>query len=252
MSRIIFSVSIFIGFVLFFSTDLSASTSVTQQKKQLTAISVSSKTFYGRNGRSGTLSGGLLTVAEQFQNGVSVSISSTTPVDHGSFILIGNTGNYSYIPEQNYTGDAILTFTACGGAECVNRTLTLVKPNSAPIANPDYYAGYGFSAITLNPAPYHNDTDPDCGSSPLPNPICSSNDNPVVTIESIPTNAGGTATVLFANGAFNYARPYALFSGYDSFQYKLRDAWAGTTGTINLWVFPLDGAENFGESCAVV
>ncbi|HEU4559711.1 MAG TPA: Ig-like domain-containing protein, partial [Longimicrobium sp.] len=116
-----------------------------------------------------------------------------------------------------------VTITASIGYAQGTATLTVIQPNTPPVANADTFQAIGNVTIPVAaPGVLANDTDTE-----TPGGLS-------VVAETVTTANGGTA-VLAADGSFTYLSP-AGFLGTDSFQYTVTDGSLTATGTVTVTV----------------
>jgi len=140
--------------------------------------------------------------------GQPMSVTLTTNVSNGTVTLNAN-GSYTYVPNPNYHGTDIFTYTACDNSNpalCTVETVTITvnSINDTPVTTNDQYSSNEDTSI--NGSVLSNDSDVD-------------GDNLTTTVHTIPTN--GTL-VLQTNGTFNYT-PNANYYGTDAFVYQVCD-----------------------------
>jgi hypothetical protein len=117
-------------------------------------------------------------------------------------------------------GTGVATITATSQAASGSATLTVINPNTPPLANPDTFAAIGNVTVPVTaPGVLANDADGE--GNPL-----------AVVAGTFPTAAGGTVT-LNADGSFSYLSA-AGFTGQDSFAYTVTDGTETATGTVTV------------------
>ncbi|HEX7243466.1 MAG TPA: Ig-like domain-containing protein [Longimicrobiaceae bacterium] len=126
------------------------------------------------------------------------------------------------------------TITATSGAASASATLTVINPNTAPVARSDTFEAIGNVTVPVAaPGVLGNDTDAEG------NPLS-------VVAGTFPTASGGTVT-LAADGSFSYLSAPG-FTGTDSFDYVVSDGQAADTATaqvvssIRVWYVKNDAA----------
>jgi|GEM_PF-1833705 len=114
-----------------------------------------------------------------------------------------------------------VTITASIGYAQGTATLTVIQPNTPPVANPDSFQAIGNVTIPVAaPGVLANDTDTETpsGLSVVPGTVATAN--------------GGTAT-LAADGSFTYLSAPGYVGG-DSFSYTVTDGSLTATGTVTM------------------
>jgi hypothetical protein len=153
-------------------------------------------------------------------DGDPLAITNVSTPGSGSATDLGN-GLIRYTPTGGFVGGDTFTYTISdgnGGTDTASVTVTVTWVNSPPVAQNDSAATPVNLPVDINALA--NDTDPD---------------GDTLTVTSVATPAGGTATIL-GNGQVRYA-PGTGFSGADSFDYIIDDGNGGTdTGTVNVVV----------------
>ncbi|HAP75680.1 MAG TPA: hypothetical protein DCR14_06310, partial [Acidimicrobiaceae bacterium] len=142
---------------------------------------------------------------------VSVDVSAGTFFQsaHGIYVVNDN-GNFTYWPNDNFTGTDTFTYRATDGtlfSELATVTIEVTPVNDAPVANNDDYTVAQDDTLAV-PAPgiLDNDTDPDSGSL-------------TPTIVDTPSHG---LLVPAADGSFVYT-PDTGYSGTDTFTYTVSD-----------------------------
>jgi hypothetical protein len=154
-------------------------------------------------------------------DGDSLTLASVGTASFGS---VSKNGNLAvYIPQSDFAGVDSFTYVVSdgrGGSASGTVTVTVVAPNTAPVATNDTATVVGGSSVTVNVVA--NDSDPD--GDPL-------------TVSAVGTPAHGTATIVSAS-SIQYV-PAAGYSGSDSFTYTISDGRGGTaSATVQVTVTP--------------
>lgn len=114
-----------------------------------------------------------------------------------------------------------VTITASIGYAQGTAQLTVINPNTPPVANPDTFEAIGNVTIPVSaPGVLANDTDAEGGLTAVPGTVATAN--------------GGSAT-LAADGSFTYLSA-AGFTGTDSFTYTATDGSLTSTATVTMKV----------------
>ena len=185
----------------------------------------------------------------QIGNGTLAPKIVTGPTN-GSVSMPFQDGSFSYTPNVGYTGDDSFVYNSCdslGG--CTETSVTLIKPNSAPIGGADSYTGVE-ARKQPGPGLLANDSDPDG------DPLQIGNGALAPKIVTGPTN--GSVSMPFQDGSFYYT-PSVGYTGDDSFVYNSCDSLGGCTET-NVTLIkpnsaPIGGADSYsitqGETLSV-
>ncbi|MGR3316434.1 MAG: tandem-95 repeat protein [Roseovarius indicus] len=157
-------------------------------------------------------------------DGDRLTFSIETPPEHGRVVLL-ETGEYVYEPDEGYTGEDSFTYTVRdgrGGVDSGTVSLSVAPVNDAPVAN-------GLEASTDEDTPLEGAvTTSDLEDDPLSHAV-------------VEGPAHGTVEMA-PDGTFTYT-PEADFAGEDSFTYQVSDGNGGTdTATVAITVAPVNDA----------
>ncbi len=157
-------------------------------------------------------------------DGDRLTFSIETPPEHGRVVLL-ETGEYVYEPDEGYTGEDSFTYTVRdgrGGVDSGTVSLSVAPVNDAPVAN-------GLEASTDEDTPLEGAvTTSDLEDDPLSHAV-------------VEGPAHGTVEMA-PDGTFTYT-PEADFAGEDSFTYAVSDDQGGTdTATVAITVAPVNDA----------
>jgi gliding motility-associated-like protein len=138
-------------------------------------------------------------------------------------LTFNNDGSFTYVPNANYYGSDIFSYTACDGTGCdtASVTIDIAQINDGLIAVDDAYETLQNSAIDGDVST--NDIDID---------------GETLTYDTIVNPANGTLT-LNADGTFTYT-PNTGFSGTDFFQYEVCDPGFCDTAIVVITVIDLN------------
>ncbi len=168
--------------------------------------------------------------------------------DHGSLLIQYSDGSFIYTPEPGYTGDDSFEYNSCDNFRtCTATTVNLIKPNSAPVGNPDFFETKSGEGLGINETSGENlitlnDSDPDGDPIRL-------GGLGVQTLITLPKH--GNLNVPYTDGTFTYS-PDPGFTGLDYFVYNLCDSLRACTPEF-VYIFVTAGdAENAGRSCPAV
>ncbi|MCC6372310.1 MAG: tandem-95 repeat protein [Bacteroidia bacterium] len=159
--------------------------------------------------------------------GIYSVVVTQPPASTGTLIVNQSTGQYTFIPNPNFTGTTVTTYTVCNTAVtpvvCSNSTITIIVGNG-PIANSDATLTPQGVAVSGNAA--SND-----------NGVLASL-NPTFTVGSM-TSSVGTIAMDPATGHYTFT-PHPGFTGTTSVTYVLCNSASPpcATTTINFTVFP--------------
>ncbi|WP_269532545.1 Ig-like domain-containing protein [Chitinimonas sp. BJYL2] len=135
-----------------------------------------------------------------------ITLLSVGAANHGQLTIVGN--QVRYLAPADFTGEDSFSYQIQDkqGAKAEARvTVTVSRPNVAPVAADDTYTVAAGSSSLL--AVTSNDTDADAGD--------------VISIASLGTPAHGQVTI--EGNQIRYVAPVG-YAGADSFSYKIKDA----------------------------
>ncbi|MFQ5648303.1 MAG: tandem-95 repeat protein [bacterium] len=145
------------------------------------------------------------------------TVTVTSGPGQGSIVVNPTTGEMTYTPAENFSGEDSLKYTVddnLGLSSNVATVLFMVNPvNDAPVAENDTTATSEDTPVTI--AVTQNDSDVD-----------GSLDSNTLTVTSGPAN--GVTTVSTSTGEITYT-PAANFNGQDSFTYTIQDDVGATS-----------------------
>jgi VCBS repeat-containing protein len=150
---------------------------------------------------------------------IAEAITFSTP--HGT-VAIASSGDFTYMPDQNYNGADSLNYTVADPSGAVASALVNINispVNDAPIAHDDFFNGAEDSNLQGNILTNDSDIDGDALT---------------VTASTFATEHGNVT--IATNGDFTYT-PNAGYNGDDSFGYTVTDsdgAQASATASISL------------------
>ncbi len=145
-------------------------------------------------------------------------------VGSASFGTVSKNGNIAvYLPQSNFAGVDTFTYAVSdgrGGSATGTVTVTVVAPNTVPVATNDTASVAAGGSVTINVTSNDSDADGD----PL-------------TVTAVGTPSHGTATIVSASSV-RYV-PNSGYSGSDSFTYTVSDGRGGTaSATVQITVIP--------------
>ncbi|NMB67708.1 MAG: ExeM/NucH family extracellular endonuclease [Chloroflexi bacterium] len=160
-----------------------------------------------------------------------LTYTQATGPAHGTLLLDGATGAFTYIPNADYHGPDSFTFTVAdgrGGTDTGTVSITVHPINDAPVAG-DQSIG----------------TDED---TPLTGTLSAADaDGDALTYAQATAPAHGSVSITAATGAFTYT-PALDYFGPDSFSFAVSDGHGGTdTGTVTLTVAAVNDAPAAGN-----
>ncbi|HEY4233877.1 MAG TPA: Ig-like domain-containing protein, partial [Lacipirellulaceae bacterium] len=130
---------------------------------------------------------------------------------HGSVSVDSKTGLVTYTPAKNYTGHDSFTYKVKDSSGAYSNvatvSLTIVQPNSPPVAYDDAATTLKNSPVTI--AVLANDKDSDGSVDPK-------------TVVIVGAAQHGTTSINSTTGAVTYT-PAANFTGTETFTYKVKD-----------------------------
>ncbi|WP_348223492.1 Ig-like domain-containing protein [Luteolibacter sp.] len=173
---------------------------------------------------------GLLANDTDAQSQALTAVLNSGPT-HGTLSL-NTSGGFTYTPATGYFGSDSFTYHANDGSldsNIATVNLTIIQPNTAPVAAADSYSTNQDTALIV-PAAGVLVNDTDAQSQPL--------------TAAINAGPGHGAVTLNANGSFTYT-PTAGYSGADSFTYHANDGLLDSnTATVSLTINPVVGLVN--------
>jgi len=155
------------------------------------------------------------------QDGGVLSVVGVTQPANGQ-VTINNDGSITYLSATGFEGSDSFTYTISdgdGGESTATVNVTVLSPNTAPVANDDAYFTPMNISLTINPL--DNDTDAD---------------GDLLTLVSVNTDGAlGSVIDINADGTITYVPP-ADWCGLDSFTYTVTDGRVQVTATVTVEV----------------
>ncbi len=163
-----------------------------------------------------------------------LSVLSVTPATHGT-VSINGPGSTNYIPDANFHGTDLFTYTITdghGGTATASVLVTVTDVNDRPVANNDVATTVEDTGIDI--AVLANDADVD---------------GDVLSILSVTQGAHGLVTI--RPGAVRYV-PGQDWNGTDRFRYTIADGHGGTDqGLVTVTVAPVNDPPHLVNDVAV-
>ena len=157
--------------------------------------------------------------------GTALTFTVVSQPAHGTVIVEGNSGSFTYTPAANYSGNDTFSYTAGNGAGISN--LATVAILLTPVNDPPIASNSSFSvAEDSSYSGILSATDIDGGS----------------LVYSLVTEGSKGTITISSNGSFTYT-PHKDISGSDSFTFRVSDGSVlSNTAVVNVTITPVNKA----------